>query len=224
MTDLDLNKPLSPQVFNRLREAIVTLKLLPGQRLSEVEIAKSMDVSRQPVRVAIARLAEVGLITVRPQRGSYIVKISEQAVKDARFMRETLETAIARELAENPSAYFFESIEENLALQAAAATEGNRDVFIKLDDSFHRTIAEAAGHLHAWRVVEIEKIQMDRVRYLSYPSYPPMVEVVKHHMAIIEAIRSGDPDEVEKKMRWHLSTIVSSMVLVVKSHPEYFVD
>jgi DNA-binding GntR family transcriptional regulator len=224
LSSIDFSQPLGPQVFSRLRDAIVTLKLLPGQRLSEAEIAKTMEVSRQPVRGAITRLAEVGLIRVLPQRGSYVVKISEQAVLDARFMRETLEVAIAKELAEQPVQGFFESIEKNLARQKTAAEAGDRDEFIKLDDYFHRSIAEAAGHLHAWRVVETEKAQMDRVRYLTYPSTPPMDAVVDQHSAIFRAIRSGIPEQVEDKMRLHLSNIVSSMAWAAENYPEYFVE
>lgn len=224
MTKLDFDQPLGPQVFNYLREAIITLKLLPGQRLSEVEIADSLKVSRMPVRKATARLSEVGLITVRPQRGSFVIKISEQAVLDACFMRETLETAVVKQLVENPSKMFFKLIERNLVEQENAAAEKDRNEFIKLDDYFHRSISEAVGRLHVWKVIEAEKAQMDRVRYLSYPIYPLMEEVVEQHRNIISAVKAGDIDELESKMRFHLSSIKISMASVINEYPEYFVN
>ncbi len=83
------------RLFHVLRQSIIQMVLAPGQALSEKEIANLFTVSRQPVREAFIRLSESGLVEVRPQRGTYVVRISRQAVLEARFIRESLEVAIA---------------------------------------------------------------------------------------------------------------------------------
>jgi len=69
-------KPVARRVFHELKNAIITMALTPGQALSENEIAAQMGVSRQPVREAFIRLSEAGLVRIRPQRGTFVVKIS----------------------------------------------------------------------------------------------------------------------------------------------------
>src|SRR5689334_21712933 len=87
------------RVFDAIRQAIVQLQLRPGNLLSEAEVARQLGVSRQPVREAFIKLAEVGLVEVRPQRGTFVVLISKREVQNARFIREAVEVAVARKAA-----------------------------------------------------------------------------------------------------------------------------
>ena len=88
-TSPDVN--VRQRLYQALRQAIIRMVLAPGRALSEKEIADTFDVSRQPVREAFIRLSESGLLEVRPQRGTYVVRISEGAVMEARFVREAVE-------------------------------------------------------------------------------------------------------------------------------------
>src|SRR5690606_25985537 len=108
---LKLEEPASPRqatigsrVFESLRNAIVQLQLQPGHLLSEAEVARQLGGSRQPVREAFIKLAEVGLVEVRPQRGTYVMLISIREVQNARFIREAIEVAVARKAALEASA------------------------------------------------------------------------------------------------------------------------
>jgi len=98
---LDTTGPgrVSAKVYDLLRDAIIQLKLRPGNPLSESELAKRLDVSRQPVREAFIKLAEAGLVEVRPQRGTYVLMISRREVETARFVREAVEVAFVRKAA-----------------------------------------------------------------------------------------------------------------------------
>ena len=84
------------QVLRDLRRAIVTLELPPGARLSEADIAQRYGVSRQPVREALIALSAVGLVEVKPQRGSVVVKFSTKHMLNVRFIREAIEVAVVR--------------------------------------------------------------------------------------------------------------------------------
>jgi DNA-binding GntR family transcriptional regulator len=102
--DLAEAQPIARQVTRALRQAIVTMRLRPGEMLSEQEIATTLGVSRQPVREAFIKLGEAGLLRVLPQRGTLVVKISRAAVEDARFIRDAVECAVAREAAKRATA------------------------------------------------------------------------------------------------------------------------
>ena len=88
-------------IYQTLRTDIIRMRLRPGERLSEKELGLRFGTSRTPVREAIVRLVDDGLIEVRPQRGTYVARISLQAVQRARFVRSALELAIIREAAEH---------------------------------------------------------------------------------------------------------------------------
>src|SRR5690606_41732276 len=89
---VDQSASLTPQLYRILRERIISADLIPGSRISESEIARSYSLSRQPVREAFIKLAEDGLVEIRPQRGTLVRKITPEAVMDARFVREAIET------------------------------------------------------------------------------------------------------------------------------------
>ena len=96
--NLDRRRSIADQIYDELRRKVVQLDLKPGQALSEKTTAELFKVSRTPVREAILRLADHGLVTVAPQFGTFIAAIDPDEVRQAQFMREHLEVAIALRL------------------------------------------------------------------------------------------------------------------------------
>ena len=98
-TDTRRNEPasISGQVHRQLRNAIIRGEIIPGVTLSESEIARQYKTSRQPVREAFIKLAEERLVSIQPQRGTFVVKISVADVLDARFVREAIEVAVVQD-------------------------------------------------------------------------------------------------------------------------------
>ena len=94
--ELDADTAIAPQLYESLRGRIVRAELRPGEIISETEIAKAYSVSRQPVREAFIKLAEAGLVRVRPQRGTMVSPITAEAVTEARFVREAIEADVVR--------------------------------------------------------------------------------------------------------------------------------
>src|SRR5215211_357673 len=122
LAKLDLSRePMARQVTRTLRQAIVSMKISPGEMLSEQDLAQRFGVSRSPVREALIKLSEAGLVRVLPQRGTQVVKISRAAVEDARFIREAVECAVARDAALLTSPRTVENLSANLARQRRAA-------------------------------------------------------------------------------------------------------
>ena len=95
-SQLNPTQPVNQQIYRILRRDIVHCLIPPGTPLSEKEVSVRFDVSRQPVREAFIKLAENGLIQIRPQRGSYVNKISLSQVRNGCFVRQAIECAVAR--------------------------------------------------------------------------------------------------------------------------------
>ncbi|WP_435164136.1 GntR family transcriptional regulator [Falsirhodobacter sp. 1013] len=217
---LDAGSAIAPQLYQLLRGRIVRTELLPGEVISETEIAKAYDVSRQPVREAFIKLAEAGLVQIRPQRGTMITRINESAVMDARFVREAIEADVVRLVAETCDAAMRRELQDQMAAQQRMA-DGDNEAFVRLDELFHRTLAEMAGKPYAWRVVEDVKAQMDRVRYLSVQKDHIRVLIVQH-AAIVDTVTRNDIAGAEAAMRAHLREILRSMPEVAKARPDLF--
>jgi DNA-binding GntR family transcriptional regulator len=217
---LELTVPVGPQIHIGLRQRIIRGDIPPGTALSEAEIARRFSISRQPVREAFIKLAEEGLLEVRPQRGTFVRKISKTAVMDARFVREAIEANITRELAVKADAGLVARLRKLLVAQKAVPA-GELYDFMRLDEEFHRTLADAAGRLYGWKVIEEVKLQMDRVRYLSLRSFP-QAKLIRQHAGIVDAIEKASPDEAERRMREHLRLILDDLPSIEAQHPEFF--
>jgi DNA-binding GntR family transcriptional regulator len=219
-------QPIATSVAQRverdLRRAIVDLELSPGTRLSEQEIADRLGVSRQPVREALIALAKTGLVEVLPQRGTSVVKISVQKMKEARFVREAIETAVVRRACAGFDRGARERIDDLLAAQQRAAERGDHDTFQHYDQMFHATLADGAGCPLAWQAIADIKAHMDRVCKLTLPGTAAMLPLIDQHRAIVRAIDAGDADRAERSMRHHLTEILRALPRVEAEHPELF--
>lgn len=217
---IDSGLAVGPQIVRLIHQRIITGDLLPGARISETEIAVGYGVSRQPVREAFIKLAEEGLLEIRPQRGTYVRKISVAAVTDARFVREAIEADVVRLLAQSPDPALERELKRQIEAQKQVIASDVQG-FVPLDDAFHRTLAEAAGKPFAWTVIDGLKSQMDRVRQLSTLRLQRDT-LIDHHTAIAEAIGRGDVGGADAAMRTHLREILKDLPVIRQSLPEYF--
>jgi DNA-binding GntR family transcriptional regulator len=210
-------------IYQTIRTDIIRMRLQPGEQLSEKELGLRFGTSRTPVREAIVRLVEDGLIEVRPQRGTYVARISLQAVQRARFVRSALELAIIREAAEHgvPEAVL-EKAKRAIADQENAGL--NPELFTTADDMFHRTFANGIGYGDIWSVVENQKAQFDRIRFLSLPNVTPINHLIDQHRTILSAVEARDPDRAEKTLRAHLSLAVETAAALMRTNPDLILN
>jgi DNA-binding GntR family transcriptional regulator len=207
------------QAISLLRDSILTGELKPGMRLSEQEIANAMGISRQPVREAFIRLAGEGLLEVWPQRGTFVSKISAEEVLDARFVREAVEADLIRLATERRDDSLVPALRENLDQQSDALSDAAR--FLRLDEVFHRTIAEAAGKGRAWDHLQKLKSQLDRVRFLATQDFPVHV-LINQHGRIVDALATGDPNRAEAALRAHLGQMLEDLPRINAAYPDFF--
>lgn len=218
---LEAGAAVGPQLFRMLRKRIVRGELEPGMRLSEVEIAHAYGTSRQPVREAFIKLAESSLIEVRPQRGSFVSRIDMGAVLSAQFIREAVEADIVRLAAARATGSDLAELDALLERQAEAIRDENPQPFMTLDEDFHRQLSQISERGEVWEFLQTLKTQMDRVRHLSARQFPRRI-LVQQHADIVNAIRSGDADAAEHRMRHHLRRILEDIPLVAAERPAFF--
>ncbi len=209
------------QVHDWLYRCVLRGDLLPGTRLSETEIAAQVNLSRQPVREAFIRLAAEGLAEVLPQRGTYIGRISMRAVLSARFIREAVESDLARHVAATRPD--LTAMAAELTVQERCDVEGDVPGFIESDDRFHRAMALAADQGAVWQDLERLKAQMNRLRHLSMRVFDRS-QTIAQHRAVLTALQAGDADGAEDAIRTHLRQMLTELPQMAAAHPDYFTD
>lgn len=221
VTPLSLSDAVSPQLHKMLRDRIIACELAPGQRISETEIASTYEVSRQPVREAFIKLAEEKLVCIRPQRGTYITRISIPTALAARFVREAVEADLVRRVVKLANPEMISELDQQLQKQLIAADALDLPELMRLDEAFHKSLAHYAAAPEVSTFLESLNVQVSRVRNISAGKFSPR-KVVQHHKAIVDAIRSRKASAADKAMRTHLSEIKKDLPHVVESYPEYF--
>jgi len=211
---------VADKVFEELRRRILALDLVPGAKLSEVEVAAQMQVSRQPVRDAFYRLSKLGLLLIRPQRATTVTLISETAVMQARFVRTALEVETVRTAARRMTGADLARLQANLDAQDQAIAAGDKAAFHALDDAFHRDICDRAGVALAWDLIAEMKSHMDRVRMLSL-SFASRTAWEDHH-AILAPLSRGDGEGAAAAMRVHLSRILDQIERIRAANHDWF--
>jgi DNA-binding GntR family transcriptional regulator len=211
----------SDRVFAQLVDAIRSLRLLPGQPLSEVELARDLGVSRTPVREAIARLTDAGLVDVVPQVGTTVSVIRMSEVEEARFVRENLEVAAfkaALPITDDDGAQLRRLLDQ----QREAADAHAFDEFFRLDEALHERIFILSGHPGAWAAVQRMKVQLDRMRRLSIPDPGVIAELIEEHSSIVASLCSGDADLGESQVRAHARRALLLAPALRHDFPNYF--
>lgn len=209
------------RLVGALRDEIVTMALKPGDVISESDIAGRYGVSRQPVREAFIRLAQQGLLLIRPKRATVVKKISPDGVRQSRFIRESIEVEIIRRVAGRPGPDAAKVLAELIAEQETASAAGDSRRFHVLDELFHRTLARLAGVEYAWQLIDDHKMQLDRVRYLTL-GVSSSQRAIAEHKIIAEAVAKADPKAAETAMRDHLGRAEALLTQTISDFPDYF--
>jgi GntR family transcriptional regulator, rspAB operon transcriptional repressor len=218
---LERGRQAAPQVFERLREAIISLDLTPGTTLSRTTLATQFGVSSTPIRDALMRLEEEGLVEVFPQHATVVSPINLTLASQAHFLRRSLELEIVRSLALAPEPRLIARLNGLLAQQQALMEAHDLEAFEAADQAFHRQLYEAAQMQDLWMLVRSRSGHIDRLRRLYLPTPGKIQGIVRHHKLIVQAIAEGKPDEAQKHLRDHLSGTLSHVDEISVQYPGY---
>jgi DNA-binding GntR family transcriptional regulator len=186
----EAHSPLHDQVVTELRQAILSGRLKPGERLVEERLADELGVSRNPVREAIRALASEGLVEVTARRGAAVATMTEQEARETIELRALLEGQNARLAARRQDKQIIKRIETVLNKGSAAVAAKRFDQLFDLNLLFHRELA-AAGQNTVLGVL-LQKLR-ERTSMLFSPMDPGrQARSWEEHAAILRAIIKGD--------------------------------
>lgn len=211
------------QIFEALRADIVAARLPPGTPLADRGLVERFGVSRTPVREALTRLSEIGLVDVRPQAGTFVSRVPVAAIPEAVLIRKALEGITVEKAAERAEAGRLRALERLVRRQKACAAAGDNDGFHEADEAFHAAIAELAGHPGIWALVTQAKVQLDRARRLTLPILGRAEQVIVEHEAMLARIAANDATGARSAMEGHLGAVIPDVAEIRTRHPDYFI-
>lgn len=209
------------RVLEELRSRIVSLELPPGTPISENELATRLGVSRTPIREALLLLAEEGLVEVFPRIGTFVTRLDLAQVREAQFLRESVEIASLRSISFPLDEEQAAEIRDNLDAQGRVP-EGQLSQFFKLDEQFHRSLMALAGHAGSWATVAAAKTHLDRARVLGIREVSDHRRFYLQHVEIFEAVAAEDLDRAEELLRQHVRVVFSDIEEAEALRPELF--
>src|SRR5665213_1980394 len=210
------------KIYSELRAELVSLQRRPGEVVSEAEIALSYGVSRTPVREAILKLSDEGLLEIFPQSGIFVSHIPLAALPEAIIVRKALEATTAQMAAERATRSQVLALHSILQRQREANAAANTDIFHRADELFHATVAEVAGYPGIWTLIQQVKVHVDRYRRLTLPQEGRIARVIVEHEAVLRAIEAHDPVAARGAMEFHLEGLLDSITATQNINPEFF--
>jgi GntR family transcriptional regulator, rspAB operon transcriptional repressor len=220
---LDRSRQAAPQIFETLRDRILTLALKPNTLLSRAELQSEFGISQTPVRDALMKLEQEGLVEVYPQHATVVARIDIDAARQAHFLRVAIELEAVRRVAQNPSAAFIARLRAAIDEQRRMKT---RDYpgFVVADHAMHQLFCQEAGVPDLWQIIRRQCGHIDRLRLLNLPLPGKIEAVIRDHEAIVDAIERADPDAAAAALRKHLSGTLSIIEQIRERHPDYFLN
>lgn len=209
-------------IFDFLHDEILSLRLRPGDKISEADIAARFGVSRQPVRDAFSRLANLDLLLIRPQRATEVKRFSAREIEKSRFVRAAIEKEVlcrAAEVCDAPGAALLDAC---LARQTEAIEAGDFGAFGPLDYEFHQALCQIAQAEFAFDVIQTEKTKVDRLCTLGLSKEDRMPQLVEDHREIAAAVKTHDPDRAIAAGMMHLSRLDDTIKRISATNATYF--
>lgn len=205
------NHSLSSRVFRAIREDILSGKYQTNEELKEKTIGDELGVSRTPVREALRQLELEGLVSIIPNKGAYVVGITQKDMRDIYEIRSRLEGLCAKWAAENITKEQLDELEEIVFLADFHVKKGNAEQLVELDNKFHETLYEACNSKELRHVLSDFHHYLQRVRKVTLTDENRAKESNKEHMMIVEALKEHNAELAEKLATEHIFSTASNM-------------
>ncbi len=195
---------LTDQAVDAIRDAVRAGALVPGELYSVYRLADDLGISRSPVREALLRLAETGIVRFERNRGFRIVPPDPRDLAEIFAVRLALEVPAAARAAASADAVLSRALRAELAAMTKAAAAASERDFMVHDQRLHRLILDAAGNRRARDVIENLRDAIRLVAASTIGTSRTLDEVHAEHTPIVESIEAGDPAAAADAMKRHL--------------------
>ncbi len=209
--------PLRDVVFNTLRDAILTGKLVPGERLMENQLADKLGVSRTPVREALRMLELENLVELVPRKGAQVLDMSEKDIINVLEVRSALEGLAISLACKKISKEELQQLKNMEVDFERAVADNDVEHFVDIDEDFHDLIFAATGNDKLIQIYKNLRIQLYRYRMAQAKNDTSMPTIVAHHRGIIRAIENHDAEEGAAVAQGHIKYQTESILRFVRN-------
>lgn len=196
--------PRGEHAYRRIRAAIQSGELKPGERLREMELAESIGLSRTPVREALARLESEGLVAHDASRGIMVAELDYSMVTELYYMREVLEGTAARLTAQHASEVEVSILEDLCRQYEAAIKTGDGAALAASNRRFHETLYRCSHNRYLVNMLTVLHDALSLLGSTTLSSRERAAETLKEHQAVVAAVKGRDPDAAERALRDHI--------------------
>lgn len=209
--DVNDKYSLRGRVFHEIREGILSGKYKESEELKENTLGQELGVSRTPVREALRQLELEGLVKIIPNKGAYVVGLTERDIKDIYAARSALEGLCARWAAQYITMEQKKQLAENVELSEFYAEKGNYAQVCDLDTRFHEILYQASGS----RIMEHMLLNfhhyVERVRRMSLATEGRAQKSNEEHRMILQAIENKNPERAEELAHQHMMNTIQNI-------------
>ena len=197
-------KFLSDHTYDIIKEAIVSLKLRPGERLKVAELARELGTSATPIRETLARLEQEGLVKTIRFKGAFVAQIDDQDVEEIFELRELLEGAAVKKAATTFSSEDLRRAEAFLERMRKAYNTGDMDSYAKASRDFHYLFIEKFKNQRMVSMLKTYDDQLERVRLTAIRTPENIPLFIEDYAKILEALKAKNPRQAKKALVVHL--------------------
>ena len=206
---------LREKIFDVLKKWILDGTLKPGQKIVESTLARRLQVSRAPLREALFLLAQRGLVTIKPHRGTYVTRLSEREIREIFELREILEMHAAKRLRANLTAEKAEELRNALDRLRQAARARDIVAFREADFGFHRSLWNLSGNRNIAEVLvnlTTRFFGYEQIRDMANSPKFPYDSVFEDHQRMLQVILNGSDNDLEEEFRESFQTVLNNVL------------
>ena len=215
-TEMDELLPLRDVVFKKLRKAILTGNLKPGERLMEIHLAEKLGVSRTPIREAIRKLELEGLVQMIPRRGAVVTEITEKSMKDVLEVRRALDVLSVELACDRITGEEKEMLRKACQDFEDATKTGNLKEIAEQDVAFHDIIVEATRNSKLIQILHNLSEQMFRYRFEYIKDFEQHDNLAKEHRAIYDNIMRCDKEKAADLAKMHVDNQETAIIRQIR--------
>jgi DNA-binding GntR family transcriptional regulator len=207
---------LQHQAYDFVKARIMSMEYKPGQYVTDSEVAEALDISRTPVREALRRLEQEGLLINQARRGWKVYTLSLEDIHDIFDIKEALEGMVARRAAANPDEASRSALGEAMARMQQAAQGDDVEAWMEADVRLHHVVLAMGSNERAANVIQQLNDQWHRVRVGFLAMKGRIARSNLEHKAIVDSILAGEEEEAERLMRVHLHHVRDELVRLLE--------
>ncbi|MBE3142487.1 MAG: GntR family transcriptional regulator [Planctomycetes bacterium] len=208
-------RELNQRAYDKIRRRILDGEFLPSSPISEYQLATELNFSRTPVREALKRLEEKGLVWSIPKKGTFIAELSAHDIMEIYQVRERLEGMAALIAAEQMSEKDIQLLEKEIALLNELKFTGRVDEIFQCDIRLHKLIIASTQNIRLGKILATLDDQMHRVRIIFSQTPDWIQAVIQDHATLVEKIKAHDGKGAENAMVQHLRSSCDRSVQIV---------